>query len=99
MSLWFQALMLPGVLGLCAVQEFVKRGGGTPIPYDPPCKLVTSGPYAYLRNPMQVSAMLVLLLLGIILRSYWVAAAGIMIVVAVWESVSLGSTPEEAEEH
>ena len=78
MSLWFQALMLPGVLGLCAVQEFVKRGGGTPIPYDPPCKLVTSGPYAYLRNPMQVSAMLVLLLLGIILRSYWVAAAGIM---------------------
>jgi protein-S-isoprenylcysteine O-methyltransferase Ste14 len=78
MSLWFQALMIPGVLGLSAVQEFVRRGGGTPIPYDPPGKLVTSGPYAYLRNPMQVSAVLVLLLLGIVLRSYWVAAAGVM---------------------
>jgi low temperature requirement protein LtrA len=28
-----------------------------------------------------------------------VATTVIMIVVAVWESVSLGSTPEEAEEH
>ena len=77
-SLWFQAFMLPGVLGLSAVQEFAQRGGGTPIPYDPPHKLVTSGPYAYIRNPMQVAAMMVLLLLGIMLRSYWIAAAAVM---------------------
>ena len=77
-SLWFQAFMLPGVLGLSAVQEFAQRGGGTPIPYDPPRRLVTTGPYAYIRNPMQVSAMAVLLLLGIILRSYWIAAAAVM---------------------
>jgi len=78
LSLWLQVLMIPGALGLSAVQEFVERGGGTPIPYDPPIALVTSGPYAYLRNPMQLAAALMLLLLGIMLRSYWVAAAGLM---------------------
>ena len=78
LSLWLQVLMVPGVLGLSAVQEFVQRGRGTPIPYDPPVALVTTGPYAYLRNPMQLAATLILLLLGIVLRSYWVAAAGLM---------------------
>lgn len=55
-----QLLCLPAVLGLSAVQEFVEAGGGTPVPFDPPRRLVTSGVYAYVRAPMQLS-MLVLL--------------------------------------
>ncbi|CAM3689075.1 methyltransferase family protein [Nocardiopsis rhodophaea] len=45
-------LLLPG---LAAALEFARAGGGTPLPYDPPKRLVTTGPYAYVRNPMQLS--------------------------------------------
>ncbi|HET9452919.1 MAG TPA: isoprenylcysteine carboxylmethyltransferase family protein [Gemmatimonadaceae bacterium] len=68
-------LMLPGI---AAVREFARRGGGTPIPFDPPRRLVTSGPYAYVANPMQLSATLVMLGWGWMLGSWWVALAGPM---------------------
>jgi len=77
-SLWVQLLMVPAIVGLSAVQEFVMRGGGTPVPFDPPQRLVVTGPYAYVRNPMQLSAVVLLALLGLFLRNPWVAAAGVM---------------------
>jgi protein-S-isoprenylcysteine O-methyltransferase Ste14 len=42
------------VVGLPCVWEFAWRGLGTPAPFDPPRKLVISGPYRYVRNPMYV---------------------------------------------
>jgi protein-S-isoprenylcysteine O-methyltransferase Ste14 len=42
------------VIGLPCVWEFAWRGLGTPAPFDPPRKLVISGPYRYVRNPMYV---------------------------------------------
>jgi protein-S-isoprenylcysteine O-methyltransferase Ste14 len=77
-SLLAQVLALPAVIGLSAVQEFATHGRGTPVPYDPPRHLVTTGVYRYVRNPMQASATLLLLLLGLILKNPWVAAAGLM---------------------
>jgi protein-S-isoprenylcysteine O-methyltransferase Ste14 len=41
--------------------EFVTRGRGTPMPIDPPRRLVVAGPYRYVRNPMYVAALLVIL--------------------------------------
>ena len=76
-----QMLLIPSLLGLSAVQEFAVRGNGTPVPFDPPKRLVTAGPYAYVRNPMQVSAALVMLGWGATLESWWVAAGAIMAVV------------------
>jgi protein-S-isoprenylcysteine O-methyltransferase Ste14 len=78
LSVAAQLLLLPAVLGVSAVQEFVSRGKGTPVPFDPPRRLVTSGFYAYVRNPMQISAVLLLFMLGVALRSFWVSAAGVM---------------------
>ena len=61
------AVLLGSLPGISAVQEFAGRGGGTPIPYDPPVRLVTSGIYRYVANPMQLSCCLVLLLWALIL--------------------------------
>jgi len=77
-SLVIQALAVPGVIGLSAVQEFVTRGGGTPVPFDPPRRFVTTGAYAYVGNPMQLSAVLLLAILGVVLWNPWIAAAGVM---------------------
>ena len=42
---------------------------GTPVPFNPPRRLVTSGPYAYVRNPMYAGAFIALIGVGFLLRS------------------------------
>jgi protein-S-isoprenylcysteine O-methyltransferase Ste14 len=77
-SILLQLLAILGVPGLAAVQELAARGRGTPLPFDPPSRLVTSGPYAYVANPMQIAGVLLLTAWGLVLGSLWVAAAGPM---------------------
>lgn len=76
-GLGVQVLAVPLTLGLAAVREFA-TARGTPLPYDPPRRLVTSGPYAYVRNPMQVSMTASYLLLGV-LDVRFLAAAGVAV--------------------
>jgi protein-S-isoprenylcysteine O-methyltransferase Ste14 len=89
-GLALQLAAVPAILGLHAVQEFARRGGGTPLPYDPPLRLVASGAYAYVGNPMQLSAVLLLAAWGWLLASPWVAATGVVahvyaLGVATWD--------------
>jgi protein-S-isoprenylcysteine O-methyltransferase Ste14 len=53
-------LLLPGVAIIiwCFI-DFIRRGRGTPAPYDPPRKLVVAGLYTYVRNPQYVGVILV----------------------------------------
>lgn len=96
LGLALQLALAPLGLGLSAAQEFALRGRGTPLPLDPPSRLVVSGPYAYLQSPMQVSTAALLLLVGAFLDSFpVVCAAGMAAVfglgVAHWaERVALG---------
>jgi protein-S-isoprenylcysteine O-methyltransferase Ste14 len=76
-----QLVAVPALLGVAAVREFAVRGGGTPLPFDPPARLVRSGPYAYVANPMQLSAALVLAAWGATTGRPWVIAIGAMSVV------------------
>lgn len=75
-----QVALLPALVGVSAVQEFVERGRGTPIPFDPPRRLVTSGPYAYVANPMQLSMAMLLTGWGALVHSAWLVLAGPMAV-------------------
>jgi protein-S-isoprenylcysteine O-methyltransferase Ste14 len=48
------AVLFAGGLGLCmlCVDVFVRRGRGTPLPAQAPRHLVTTGPFAVIRNPI-----------------------------------------------
>jgi protein-S-isoprenylcysteine O-methyltransferase Ste14 len=93
-SLSLQAIVLAAIPGLSAVQEFCERGLGTPLPYDPPRRLVTSGVYAYVANPMQISTVLVVSLLGVCVGSPWIAAGG---AIALAYGAGLAAWHEDAE--
>lgn len=77
-SILLQLLAIPAVLGLSAVQEFVTRGRGTPIPYDPPHTLVTTGPYAFVANPMQLALAGVFVMWAVILDNGWMIGGALM---------------------
>lgn len=65
-SVTIQLIALVGIVALRGVWDFAVIGGGTPFPWDPPGRLVVSGPYAYVANPMQISAVLMLLLTAVL---------------------------------
>jgi protein-S-isoprenylcysteine O-methyltransferase Ste14 len=71
---WFWAALLSMIVGLVlgvwTATLFMKLGGGTPAPWEPPKKLVIRGPYRYVRNPMLTGVLLVLFAEAILLQSW-----------------------------
>jgi len=53
---------------LWAVIHFFKARG-TPVPFNPPPKLIKAGPYAHIRNPMLAGIFIWMFGLGILCRS------------------------------
>ena len=45
-----------GAVALWCVLAFAVLGKGTPLPLDPPRRLVVRGPYRFVRNPMYLAA-------------------------------------------
>ncbi|MEI6234396.1 MAG: isoprenylcysteine carboxylmethyltransferase family protein [Planctomycetota bacterium] len=62
------ALIVCSIPGVIAAVQFALEGDGSPVPMDPTRKLVTTGCYAYVRNPMQLS--------GLAAAVVWALAAG-----------------------
>ncbi len=89
-QLGIQAILLMAIPGLGAVMEFAERGQGTPIPYDPPLRLVTSGIYRYIANPMQVSSAVVMVAWAGMVRNGWLVVPALLSVaysagIASWD--------------
>jgi protein-S-isoprenylcysteine O-methyltransferase Ste14 len=74
----FWLAVLAASIGLClsiwTATLFVKFGRGTPAPWDPPKKLVIRGPYCYVRNPMIIGVLLILLAEALLFQSWPIAA-------------------------
>ena len=69
-----------------SVQNFLKVRG-TPVPFNPPPQLVTSGPYAYTRNPMLTGVFALLFGFGVLFGSVslLVVFTPLFILINVWE--------------
>ncbi len=63
------------------------RAKGTPVPINPPPQLVTTGPYAYVRNPMLTGVFALLFGFGVLLESasLLVIFTPLFIFINVWE--------------
>ncbi|HWM94135.1 MAG TPA: isoprenylcysteine carboxylmethyltransferase family protein [Thermoanaerobaculia bacterium] len=75
-------------LAVSCIAVFIIRGEGTPAPFDPPRAFVASGPYRYVRNPMYLGAICVLLGSALLVRSpsvallafgFWLLAHGFVL--------------------
>ena len=62
-------LLASTALAIWAALTLAIRGDGTPMPFDPPRTLATSGPYAYVRHPFATAATAQIVGLGIALGS------------------------------
>lgn len=61
-----------GALGLLSGATMALKGQGTPLPLDFPNKLVLSGPYLYVRNPMAIAGLSQAAFVGLYLGSWFV---------------------------
>jgi len=97
MELTFLGALLPlftaGALYGWCLWNFAAVGRGTPAPTDPPRRLVLTGPYRLLRNPMYLSALLAIGGWSLFFGSWEVAGYGAILGVCVHLFVVLVEEP------
>jgi protein-S-isoprenylcysteine O-methyltransferase Ste14 len=72
-AIGFGVLALGVVLLLWCVRDFYVSGKGTLAPWDPPKRLVVVGLYRFVRNPMYVAVLTVVLGWMLVFGSTWLA--------------------------
>jgi protein-S-isoprenylcysteine O-methyltransferase Ste14 len=77
-SLAFQLFAVPVIFGMAALKQFCIQGKGTPLPFDPPRRLVMSGPCAYVSNPMQLATAVLLLMISTWLQNVLVGLGALV---------------------
>jgi len=80
---WYLPLLACGYLQYRLIGQYrIRHGGGGPGMETPPERLVTTGPYAWCRNPMYLGH--IVFLLGLTLALQSVVAALITVATAIW---------------
>jgi len=77
----FVLAVVGGALALWCLGAFALMGKGTPAPFDAPREVVVAGPYRYVRNPMYLGAVAILLGTGLMLRSPSTVAVALLFMV------------------
>lgn len=75
---YLQFLIVPCVFLITAMQEFHAAGRGTPMPEDAPRRLVTTGIFSYVANPMQIGKFGVVFVWGLFWKNPWIVAAAFL---------------------
>ncbi len=78
--LFAQVYCVIALIGASALQELDIRGGGTPFPLDPTKRLVTTGPYAYVANPMQFCQGMLFVSLSIFFNTVFIVGMGVIFI-------------------
>lgn len=91
------ALAPPLLVGAWANLQFADRGDGTAIPLDPPRRLVTTGPYAYIRNPMQIAGIWMGALVVLYHPTWFMLVYGVDLVLASTVLIYLYERPQMEE--
>jgi protein-S-isoprenylcysteine O-methyltransferase Ste14 len=66
----FAILAAAHVLLIALVARFVRQGGGTPVPLQPPTQMISQGLYARVRNPMYATYVVIVCGEAILYRSW-----------------------------
>ena len=75
-------MTIGGLIMLRCVWDFAWTGRGTPAPFDPPRRLVVTGLYRYVRNPMYVGVGIFLIGEALVLPA--VRTQMLLMVVTLW---------------
>lgn len=83
---WLSIVAGAALYFLTAFWGFAVRGQGTPLPLDPPRKLVVDGPYRIVRNPMYWAVALVMFGEAAVFHSWRLAewAAGFLVAASLF---------------
>jgi len=70
-QVWASVVLLPlsTLLSIWSAMTLAVKGRGTPMPFDPPSRLVIVGPYAYMRHPFAAAVTAQVVGLGVALGS------------------------------
>jgi protein-S-isoprenylcysteine O-methyltransferase Ste14 len=89
----FTLWLLGAVIVLWCFGDFTVQGRGTPNPVDPPQALVTTGCYRYVRNPIYVAVLLIVLGHFLWFKSIWLLVYAVIVFVVCHLFVTLYEEP------
>jgi protein-S-isoprenylcysteine O-methyltransferase Ste14 len=76
-------LIVPGVWLLLDAFVRFARASGTPAPIAPTARLVVVGPYRFVRNPMYIAVVAIIVGQALLFGNWWVLVWGVAVAVAV----------------
>lgn len=84
-------LLAAGIIGIAWSAFHFLKVKGTPVPFNPPPRLVDTGPYRYVRNPMLTGVFLCLFGIGVAVNSISIVClfTPLYILVNIWELKSI----------
>lgn len=89
----FPLWLLGGVTIIRCFWDFTFKGHGTPNPIDPPKELVTTGLYRYVRNPIYVGVLAIIIGHFLWFKTIWMLAYAVVVFLVFHLFVTLYEEP------